>query len=89
MFPDRLNAIRKEKGYTALQMSELLSISIRTYRFYEAGKTQPSLEALVKIADLFDVSVDYLLGRDEFLVAHAGEHREDLPAHPTDQHSQP
>ena len=65
MFPKRLNETRKIKGFTAQQMSEKLSIGLRSYRNYESGDSFPSLETLVKIADILDVSTDYLLGRDD------------------------
>lgn len=83
MFPERLNAVRKAKGFTAQFMADYLSIAIRTYRFWESGHSQPSLEALVKVADLFDVSTDYLLGRDHFLAKNAGEGETGLPTCPT------
>ncbi len=67
MFGKRLNQIRKSKGFTAQRMAEQLSISIRTYRNYESGHSAPSLDMLVTIADILNVSVDYLLCRDDFL----------------------
>ena len=70
MFHERLNAVRKDKGFTAQSMADYLSISIRTYRFYESGHSQPNLDALVMIADRLGVSTDYLLCRDDFLAAH-------------------
>ena len=74
MFPERLNSIRKARGYTAQFMADQLSIGIRTYRFYESGHSQPNLDSLIRIADLLNVSTDYLLGRDDFLAKCAGEH---------------
>ena len=74
MFPQRLNQTRKAKGFTALYMANCLLISIRTYRNYESGNSAPNLDLLVKIADILDVSIDYLLCRDDFLAKHAGEH---------------
>ena len=73
MFPKRLNEIRKAKGLTAQRMADLLQISIRTYRNYESGHSSPNLDFLVQIADILDVSLDYLLCRDRFLARHAGE----------------
>ena len=67
MFSRRLNDIRKEKHFTAQHMADLLDIELRSYRKYESGDRQPSLTTLVKIADILDVSVDYLLGRDDFI----------------------
>ncbi len=67
MFGKRLNKIRKSRGFTAQRMADQLSISIRTYRNYESEHSSPSLDMLVRIADILNVSVDYLLCRDEFL----------------------
>ncbi len=71
MFKSRLNETRKKKGYTAQQMADNLGILIRSYRKYESGDVMPPLDTLVKIADILDVSTDYLLCRDEFLKSHA------------------
>lgn len=70
MLGKRLNSLRKQRGYTALQMATVLSVGLRTYRHYESEDTSPSLDTLVKIADILDVSIDYLLGRDDFLCSH-------------------
>lgn len=67
MFNDRLNKTRKEKGLTAQQMADKLCINIRSYRAYESADRSPNLEILVKIAEILNVSTDYLLCRDEFL----------------------
>lgn len=64
MFGKRLNAVRKEKGFTAQQMADMLHVTIRTYRNYESDTTSPSLETLVQLADILGVTTDYLLGRD-------------------------
>ncbi len=65
MFPQRLNSCRKFKCYTAQKMSELLCVGLRSYRNYESGDRSPSLDMLVQIADILEVSTDYLLGRTE------------------------
>ena len=65
MFNIRLNQTRKEKGYTAQQMADELTISLSTYRKYESGHRSPNLEMLTKIADILEVSADYLLCRDD------------------------
>ena len=67
MFGKRLNSLRKEKKITAQAMADKLGVALRTYQFYEAGKRSPSYETLVKIADILDVSLDYLLCRDDFM----------------------
>ena len=70
MFHTRLNEIRKKKGVTAQQMADSLHINIRSYRAYESADRSPNLEILVKIADILNVSTDYLLCRDEYLRSH-------------------
>lgn len=70
MFATRLNSIRKHRGFTAQSMADQLGMALRSYQFYEGGKRSPSLDTLVKIADILDVSTDYLLCRDEFLKSH-------------------
>ena len=74
MFHTRLNETRKSKGITAQQMADSLCVNIRSYRAYESADRSPNIEVLVKIADILDVSTDYLLCRDEFLSKHADEH---------------
>lgn len=71
MFSDRLNDLRKQRGFTAQQMADLLQTGIRNYRKYESGDAKPTLDGLVQIADILDVSTDYLLCRDAFLAKHA------------------
>lgn len=70
MFNIRLNAVRKSKGITAQQMADSLCINIRSYRAYESADRSPNIDILVKIADTLDVSIDYLLCRDDFLKSH-------------------
>lgn len=61
-FPDRLKELRKLKGITQKQAAEALSMTERNYQRLEAT-SNPSNENLLKMADYFDVSTDYLLGR--------------------------
>ena len=71
MFGERLNETRKLRGFTAQQMADTLCIALRTYRNYENEGSYPDFDKLVKIADKIDVSIDYLLCRDEFIQSHA------------------
>ena len=63
IFQDRLLEQRKLYGYTQRDMAKLLNITQPSYIRYENGTSEPSQENLIKIADLFDVSLDYLLDR--------------------------
>ena len=67
MFQERLKYVRKKKGFTAQEMADLLGTGLRNYRKYESGDHNPPLDMLVKIADILDISTDYLLCRDEFI----------------------
>lgn len=66
IFIKNLTEQRKLNKMTQRQVAEYLGISQPSYIRYENGSAQPTLENLVKLADLFDVSVDYLLGRTEY-----------------------
>ena len=67
MFIRRLNEARKKKGYTAQKMADMLGVTLGTYRHYENGHSSPNIYMLVQIADILDVSLDYLMCRDEFV----------------------
>lgn len=64
IFQKRLCEQRKLFRLTQSAMAEKLGITQPSYIRYENGSAEPSQECLVKIADIFDVSVDYLLGRN-------------------------
>lgn len=65
MLPQRLRELRTEKKLTQDQMAEKLGITRPAYTAYELGKRQPDYEGLTKIARIFDVSTDYLLGNSD------------------------
>ena len=67
IFAERLKEERIMCGLTQTQVAEALGIKQPSYIRYENGKGQPSLENLVKLSELFDVSVDYLLGKSDYL----------------------
>ncbi len=60
---DRLRELRNSKSLTQLELSRQLNISKSNISKYENNTIEPNLEILDKIANFFDVSVDYLLGR--------------------------
>jgi transcriptional regulator with XRE-family HTH domain len=62
MLSDRLEILRTEKGLTKKEMAEYLKIAQSTYGKYELGKREPDLETIKKLAEFFNVSVDYLIG---------------------------
>ena len=62
----RMKALRIEKKMTQQQVADALGLNSVTYLRYEKGQRQMPLELLPMIADLFDVSLDYLFGRTAF-----------------------
>ncbi|WP_375179039.1 helix-turn-helix domain-containing protein [Enterococcus rotai] len=58
-----IRSIREDNDVTQQQMADMLNISQNTYSQYETGKIEWTASTLIKIADYFDVSVDYLLDR--------------------------
>ena len=60
-FRERLKALRKEIGMTQIELGEKLNYGSTAIANYEAGRNQPSIPDLMKIASIFDVSMDYLL----------------------------
>jgi len=62
-FSENIKLFRKSKNLTQKQISEIIGIGERAYQYYEAGSREPNMETLIKIADVLDVSTDFLLGR--------------------------
>lgn len=61
--PNRLKEAREKNGLLQKDVAEKLNITTSSYGFYEQGKRRPTPELLSQIADLFNVSTDYLLGK--------------------------
>ena len=64
VFSERVKELRKARKMTQRQMANALGITERSYQRYEA-ENNPNNETLIKLADFFDVSTDYLLGRSD------------------------
>lgn len=60
---ENIRSLRVDNGYTQKQIGEYLGISQNTYSQYEVGVLNYPVDVLIKLADLYNVSVDYLLGR--------------------------
>jgi len=63
--PEILIKLRSARGKTHQEMANILGITRPAYTAYESGTRKPDYATLEKLADFFDVSVDYLLGRSE------------------------
>ena len=65
-FPARLRKLREEKRQSRVVVSELCGLDRGAVRAYERGERLPTMDALVALADYFEVSLDYLTGRKNF-----------------------
>lgn len=65
-FAERLKEIRLEKNVTRKSLALNLEVSERLISYWENDERECSFEMLIKIAEFFDVSIDYLLGRTEY-----------------------
>ena len=65
IFVERFKLLRKQHNLTQKQLAKNLGMVERNIRSYEINEKLPSLESIVKIADYFDVSLDYLTGRKD------------------------
>ena len=61
----RIKQLRTERGLLQKDIANTIGISLRAYQYYERGERTPDIETLEKLADYFQVSTDYLLGRTE------------------------
>ena len=60
---NRIKDLREDKDMRQSDLARATGIDQRTISNYETGKTAPDAYALIKLADFFDVSIDYLVGR--------------------------
>ena len=65
MFAERLKLLRKKQGYTQVSLAGELEVSKGTVAMWETGKRTPDFDMLVTLSDLFDVSIDYILGHSD------------------------
>lgn len=61
----RLKSLRTSKNVMAKDLAQLLQIGYRTYQKYETGEIDPPTSKTIALADFFDVSIDYLVGRTD------------------------
>lgn len=62
-FAERLQELREDRGITRKDLAAKLNITVSALGMYEQGRREPNLEMLVKLADCFDVTLDFLVGR--------------------------
>ena len=66
IFAERLVELRKEKHMSQAQLAKLIGVSNSTVAFWELDTCEPTAPNLIKVSEIFGVSVDYLLGRSDF-----------------------
>ncbi len=62
MYGRRIYEARIESGLTLEKISEILGISYQAYRMIEKEQNKPKFETLIRIAEMFNLSIDYILG---------------------------
>ena len=75
IFAERLLALRKARKVSQTDVAKEVGISFHSYRRYETDEREPNAQTIVALADFFNVSTDYLLGRkDEPFEVNGNEH---------------
>ena len=62
IFSERLSSLRKSKKLTQKGLAELLGVTVRIVQAYEYGEKKPEIDGFLRLAEIFGVSVDYLVG---------------------------
>ena len=65
-FSEQLSVLRIENNLSRAELAEKLHVSVRLISYWETGQRECDFDMLIKIADLFSASVDFLLGRKEY-----------------------
>ncbi|MCC6894232.1 MAG: helix-turn-helix transcriptional regulator [Anaerolineae bacterium] len=65
LHPERLRTLRLKNGFTYASLAKMLDMNMRQIVRYEAGEADPSSDVVTRMADTFNVSADYLLGRTD------------------------
>jgi len=66
MFCIRLKELRNEKELTQTDVAKVMNVNHSTVCYWERGKSSPDIYELIRLADFFGVTTDYLLGRTDF-----------------------
>ena len=65
IFTERLRQLRQEKGLSRQFLSEKFQVAVSKIGHWETGRNEPSINELCQLSDLFNVSLDYLVGRSD------------------------
>lgn len=64
-FSMRIKALREERGLSQAQLGQIIGVKRYSIYTYEKGKSCPDMQGLIALAEYFDVSLDYLVGRTD------------------------
>lgn len=64
-FPERIIQLKTDRDLLQKDIAAAIGLSLRAYQYYEKGQKEPTLSVLVRLADFFEVSLDYLVGRSD------------------------
>lgn len=65
-FKDRVFELRKEKNLSRNQLAQMLSVSVRLICYWENGKRECDFDMLIALSNIFDCTIDYLLGKNDY-----------------------
>ena len=64
-FSERICQLKLERKLLQKDIAAAIGLSLRAYQYYEKGQKEPTLSVVIRLADFFDVSLDYLVGRSD------------------------
>lgn len=64
-FPERLLQLKQDRNLLQKDIAASIGVSLRCYQYYVKGEKEPTLSVLCTLADYFNVSLDYLVGRSD------------------------
>lgn len=62
---NRIKQLREENNWTQLELSKKMNCAMSSIAMYENGTRKPSMEVLIKLSEIFDCSIDYILGKSD------------------------
>lgn len=65
LFSTRLKLLKSQKKILQKDIAAAIGVSLRAYQYYETDTKEPTMSNLIALADYFDVSLDYLVGRSD------------------------
>ena len=72
-FNEKLKYLRLSSALMQKEIAQNLGVSVRTFQSWESGRTEPNIEKLIQIAEIFNISLDDLLCREDYLKFHEAD----------------